>query len=161
MPDPVFCPECRAEYLATATVCVECDVALVAHGALRDRPVDEMPPISELTCIRASSVGWAQELSRRLAAEGISHRVEVAADDEEDGSVRRPGANLPFGVYVLPEDVEAATAVDADFMQQQIPDLPDLDAEAGGELDTDCCPACGASTKGGGKECPDCGLALL
>ncbi len=161
MPDPVFCPECRAEYLATATVCLECDVALVAHGALCDRPVDEMPPISELTCIRASSVGWAQELSRRLGAEGISHRVEVAPDDEEDGSVRRPGANLPFGVYVRPEDVEAAAAVDAEFMQQQIPDLPNQDEDAGGELDAECCPACGSSTKGASEECPDCGLALL
>lgn len=161
MPDPVFCPECRAEYLWSATVCIECDVALVAEGALRDRPADEMPPIAELTCIRASSVGWAQELSRRLAAEGISHRVEVATDDEEDGSVRQPGANLPFGVYVLAADVEAAAAVDKEFMQQQIPDLLDLDTETGGELDAECCPACGASTKGASKECPDCGLALL
>ena len=161
VPDPVFCPECRSEYLATATVCVECDVALIAEGALRDRPVDEMPPISELVCIRASSVGWAQALSQRLAAAGISHRIEVAADDEEDGSMRRPGANLPFGVYVRPEDAEAAAAVDAEFMQYQIPDLPAPEAQAGAEAAADCCPACGASTAVDAQECSDCGLALL
>ena len=104
MPDPLFCPSCRSEFLASATRCVECDVALVPESALSDEAVEELPPIEELVCVRAASVGWAQGLSERLAAAGISHRIEVAHDNEDDGSVRRPGHYLPYGVYVLPAD---------------------------------------------------------
>ena len=118
-----------------------------------------MPPVAELVCVRASSIGWAQALSRHLAEAGISHRIEVAADDEEDGSLRRPGANLPFGVFVRSEDAEAAAAVDARFIREEIPDLGEDDE--GEAVQADACPACGASTGAQAEECPDCGLALL
>lgn len=159
MRDPVFCPECRAEYLPTATVCVECGVPLVSEGALSEHAVDDLPPVSELVCIRASAVGWARALSEQLVEAGISHRIEVAHDDSEDGTDRRPGANLPFGVYVRPEDAEAAAAVDAAFMRSQIPDLEHGDPSR--DTDGEACPACGAVTPAGASECPDCGLALL
>lgn len=158
MPEPVFCPECRSEYVPSATRCVECDVALVAEHALGEHRPDELPPISELVCVRASAVGWAQALSERLAEAGISHRIEATSDDEDEGSVRRPGANLPYGVYVRREDVEAAAAVDAEYMQSQIPDMPDATA---GDVDAESCPACGAATGADANECSDCGLALL
>lgn len=154
---PVYCPECRSEYLGTASVCVECGVGLVSELALESHAEHALPPVSELVCIRASSVGWAQALSERLAAEGISHRIEVAGDDE-DGSVRRPGANLPYGVYVRAEDLEVAARVDAAFMRSQIPDLPD-EGEAGA-LEAEGCPACGAEVALDVSECPECGLAL-
>ena len=96
--------------MPSATRCVECDVALVAEHALEDHRPEELPPVSELVCIRASAVGWAQALSERLAEAGISHRIEVASDDEEEGSARRPGANLPYGVYVRPQDAQRAAA---------------------------------------------------
>jgi hypothetical protein len=158
MPEPLFCPECRGEFLATATQCSECGVSLVPASELERHASGAMPPVEELVCVRASSVGWAQALSERLAEAGISHRIEVTHDDSEDGSVRRPGANLPFGVYVRPEDSEAAEAVDAEFMRSQLPDL-----ETGEEPsdDPDACPACGARAEAGAEECPDCGLALL
>lgn len=159
MPEPVFCPACRAEYLWTATTCVECDVALVAENALDEAAVDDLPPVAQLVCIRAAAVGWCQALSERLVEAGISHRIEVTADDEEDGSVRRPGANLPYGVYVRPEDVEAATAVDAAYMRSQIPDLPETGG--GAEVDAQSCPACGEAVTADTEECPECGLALL
>jgi len=158
MPEPLFCPECRAEYLPSASLCVECDVALVAAHALSSQPVNEMPPASELVCIRASSLGWAQQLSDRLAAAGISHRVEVTSEDSEEGSLRRPGADLPFGVYVLPGDEAAAADVDAEFMRHQI---PDLEPHAEGAVDADTCPACGTAAVPQASECPECGLALL
>ena len=159
MPDPLFCPGCRSEFVSTATRCVECDLALVAESALGDASVDAMPPIEELVCIRAASVGWAQGLSERLAAAGVSHRIEVTHDDEDDGSVRRPGANLPYGVYVLPQDVDAAMAVDAAFTEYQIPDLPGPDDASGASEDA--CPACGAELTPTTAECPECGIVLL
>lgn len=77
--------------------------------------------------------------------------------EEDEGSVRQPGANLPYGVYVRADDVEAATAIDAQFTEYQIPDLPDLEEhEAAG----DACPACGAAISAETAECPDCGIVL-
>ncbi len=160
-PDPVFCPECRAEYLWNATLCVECDVALVASGALGDAAAEGLPAASELVCVRAAAVGWARTLSDRLAAAGISHRIEITHDDEEEGSVRRPGANLPYGVYVRQDDVEAALAVDAEFMRSQIPDLPGDHEASLAAQDAESCPACGTALTSDARECPDCGLALL
>jgi hypothetical protein len=158
MPEPVFCPSCGAEYLWTATTCSDCDVALAPAGAAAPATSETLPPISELACVRAASLGWARSLSERLADAGISHRIEVAHDLDDDGAARRPGANLPYGVYVLPDDLEAASEVDADFMQSQIPDLA-RDAGPSAAADLETCPACGAATAGAG-ECPDCGLAL-
>jgi hypothetical protein len=160
-PHPVYCPECRSEYLGSATVCVECGVALVGEDALESTAREQLPPVSELVCIRAASVGWAQRLSERLASEGISHRIEVSADDTDDGSVRRPGATLPYGVYVRSEDVEAASRVDTAFMHSQIPDLPGAGAaESDAGDDGEACPACGAALGTDVVECPDCGLVL-
>lgn len=162
MSNPVFCPECRGEYLSSATVCAECGVPLVSESALSESAVEDLPPVSELVCIRASAVGWARALSEQLVEAGISHRIEVAHDDSEDGSDRRPGANLPFGVYVRPEDAEAAAAVDAAFMRSQIPDLEHGDpSQPSEDTDAESCPACGADAPAGASECPDCGLALL
>lgn len=159
MPDPVFCPECRAEYLWSATLCAECEVALVPASELDGSASEELPPVSELVCIRAAAVGWCRALSEHLVEAGISHRIEVAESDDEDGSVRRPGANLPYGVYVRPEDVGAASEVDAAFMRRQIPDMPEAEGGEAGADDT--CPACGEATGPGVQECPECGLALL
>jgi hypothetical protein len=159
VPDPLFCPRCRSEFLATATRCAECAAALVPESALGEAAVEEMPPIEELVCVRAASMSWAQGLSERLAAAGISHRIEVAHDDEDDGSVRRPGHNLPYGVYVTRQDADAAAAVDAAFTEYQIPDLPG-EGETGA-LSDDACPACGAAVTAATAECPECGIVLL
>lgn len=154
MPDPVFCPECHAEYLWKATTCVDCDVALVSANALQQGTgaASELPPVSQLVCIRAAAVGWCRGLSEKLLEAGISHRIEAAADDE-DGAAGRPGAHLPYGVYVRPEDADAAVRVDAAFMRQQIPDLADVPADGD-------CPACGEGVPPDAEECPACGLAL-
>lgn len=159
MPEPVFCPECHAEYLWNATVCADCGVALVPESALGSagQAVRDLPPVSELVCIRAAAVGWCRMLSERLIEAGISHRIEVAVDDREDDAGRRPSGTLPYGVYVRPEDEAAAVRVDAAFMRSQIPDLPDEEASGDGGS----CPACGESVSADAEECPECGLALV
>ena len=156
----LYCPECRSEYLGSAIRCADCDVALVEEAALDAAgATEEMPPAARLTCVRAASLGWASALSERLREAGISHRIEAAADDD-DGSVRRPGANLPYGVYVREEDAAAAARVDDAFMRSQIPDLPAAEAADGGPPGGEGCPACGADLVADAAECPDCGLAL-
>lgn len=159
MSEPLFCPECRSEFVPTATLCPDCELALVPESHLGSEAVEELPDISQLVCVRAASVAWAQGLSERLADAGISHRIEVAHDDEEDGSARQPGANLPYGVYVLAEDVESATAIDAEFTRYQIPDVPNEGQPI--EASDDACPACGSAVAPGVAECPDCGIVLL
>ena len=85
------------------------------------------------------------QFTRRTAVKGIGATLGAAA----------------FVAAISPLRKLAGEISAAEFMQQQIPDLPDLDTETGGELDAECCPACGARTKGASEECPDCGLALL
>lgn len=156
---PKFCPECRDEYIHAATVCSTCNVALVLEEDLvLESGPDEMPPISELVCIRASAVGWALALSERLSEAGIPHRVQAASADDDDGSRNRPGHNLPYGVFVLEADLEAAQQIDAEHTAHEIPDMSDLPE---GALNPDGCPACGDPIDEEADECPGCGLALL
>jgi ssDNA-binding Zn-finger/Zn-ribbon topoisomerase 1 len=156
--EPLFCPECEGEFVATALACPDCGVALVTAAALEQREVESLPPASELVCVRAASVGWAQALSGLLAEEGIPHRIEAASEDGEEVS-RRPGVTLPYGVYVRAQDVEKAREIDTAFMKSQIPDLPD-DHELAAP-DAEGCPACGETLAPDASECPECGLALI
>ncbi len=150
--DPLFCPQCGGEYLATALECADCRIPLVHELA----EVEELPLVDELTCVRAASIGWAQQLSGRLAEAGISHRIQVVDDDGQEDVRRTPNQRLPFGVYVLEADLAAARGIDEEHMRGEIPDLPDeLDAPPG-----EGCPACGADFAADAAECPDCGLAL-
>lgn len=157
---PKLCPECGEEYVHAASVCAHCDVPLVLEGEAPEAArVGELPPISELVCVRASSAGWAMGLSERLVEAGIPHRVQAASAEADEGGQRRPGSNLPYGVFVRSEDEPAATEIDLAYTEHQIPDLPeDFAATA---IDSDQCPACGEAILETASECPGCGLALL
>ena len=157
----LYCPRCRCEYLGGVLECADCGVALVPEHSLEAAGRDELPPIAELSCVRAASVGWAQGLSLRLSAAGISHRIEAVPQKTEGESVRgEPDALLPYGVWVRETDLPTAREVDEDFLRSQIPDLPeDLSAqEFGGDEQ---CPACGMAVSRDAEECPDCGLVLV
>jgi len=157
---PKVCPECAEEYVHTASICVHCDVPLVLAGERPvERAVDELPPASELVCVRAASVGWAMSLSQHLADAGIPHRIQAAQPDADDGASRRPGQNLPYGVFVLAEHAEEAARIDLAHTERQIPDIPEDFGQS--EISADACPACGTSIETAATECPDCGLALL
>jgi len=137
-------------------------VQLVHPEELEVREAETMPPIAELTCVRAASVGWVRALSGCLSEAGIPHRIDaLRGEDEGDESVqRRPNYRLPYGVYVRSEDAERASEVDASYMRSQIPDLPDGHEATGGAGDAESCPACGEGVTLDTTECPSCGLAL-
>ena len=121
-----------------------------------------MPPTSELSCVRAASMGWAQGLSERLAEAGISHRIEAVRDeaDDDDETLReQPNALHPYGVWVLEADLERARGIDDEFLRGQIPDLPTESPDI--EAADDCCPACGGEVPENASECPGCGLVIL
>jgi len=121
----LYCPRCESEYLASVTMCASCDVELVPDLSAAVREADQMPPVSQLECVRAASIGWAQGLSDHLAEAGISHRIQAVGDDDDDESLReQPNALLPYGVWVLPADLERARAIDDEYLRGQIPDLP-------------------------------------
>ena len=156
----LYCPRCEGEYLASVTICASCDVALVPDLAAAVHEADAMPEVSDLECVRAASMGWAQGLSDRLAQAGISHRIEAVGDDDDESLREQPNALLPYGVWVLPADLERARAIDDEYLRGQIPDLPT--AEPGSsEAAADQCPACGDSVSESATECPGCGLVLL
>jgi uncharacterized protein (UPF0212 family) len=152
------CPECGEEYVSTAMQCVECRVPLVSGEFRGIAPAAELPPIAQLVCLRAATLAFARGLSEQLAHAGISHRIEAAHDEGEEVALRRPGANMPYGVYVRSEDLEAAVEVDREYMRQAIPDLEAVGQQATGE---EGCPACGAPLDPDAAECADCGLALV
>lgn len=158
---PKYCPDCRDEYIHSATVCADCDVPLVFAGELGADGSDELPPISELVCIRASSVGWAKALSEKLAEAGIPHRIQAAGAEDGEGGQQRPGENLPYGVYVLEEDVEDAAEIDLEHTNSEIPDIPEDFASALSDGDDPTCPACGDLIDATTDECPGCGLAIF
>ena len=144
---PKACPECNAEYLGSATICADCDVPLVHAEELE--PLAELPPVSELVCVRSAGVAWARSYSERLSEAGISHRIE-AGGERESSSCQ---------VFVRPEDAQAAAEIDAVHLRTQIPDLPDAPEE--GEANLESCPACGESVAVDARECSSCGLALV
>lgn len=157
---PKICPECREEYVHVASVCIHCNASLVLEGEVPvGSAAEALPPVSELVCVRASSVGWAMSLSELLAEAGIPHRIQAATSDADEGTQRNPGQNLPFGVFVLAEHEEAATRIDLAHTGRQIPDIPEDFGQS--EISADVCPACGESIAPTATECPDCGLALL
>ena len=151
------CPECGEEYIATAQTCVHCDVALVAsEGFAPAERASELPPVSQLVCVRTASLDYAEGLSERLSGAGITHRLEIEPVPK-DPSARRNDA-MPYGIYVRESDARRARELDAMHMQSQFPDLPDVPE---GESAGDRCPACGAAAAPDATECLDCGLALL
>jgi hypothetical protein len=155
------CPECREEYVHAASVCVHCDAPLVLEGEAMpaESAANAMPPASELVCVRASSVGWATSLSGLLAEAGIPHRIQAATSEDDEGTERKPGQNLPYGVFVLAEHEQAAAQIDIAHTERQIPDIPEDFGRS--EISADDCPACGESILPTATECSDCGLALL
>ena len=153
---PKVCPECREEYLHSASQCVHCEVDLVLLEELRVQATDALPPTEGLHCLRTAAGSWAVGLSEQLRVAGIAHRIDAIAGNEGTSA---------FGIWVRPIDVEAAKEIDLRHARGQMPDLPEdfdadfREAEAHTEGD-DACPACGEPIASDASECGSCGLFL-
>jgi hypothetical protein len=97
---------------------------------------------------------WAKRLGARLERAGIDHLVEA---QETPGSRCCHGAGQ-FRVLVRRPDAEAALAVDAEQLHE---DVPDHEAVPLCETSAETCPACGEPAPESAAECPSCGLALV
>lgn len=156
----MICPECREEHTRAATHCSDCHVALVTPDAMAAIEVEiaDLPPASELDCVRVAPLAWVRALSQGLEQIGIPHRIEAAneqdAPEGQDATIF-DGARL-FGLYVQGEDVAAARKLDGSIVAQILPDAAPPLAE--GEEES--CPACGTSLAADEVECGECGLRL-
>lgn len=153
------CPECGVEHVRSATRCADCDVELVWPGELsaEEEPVD-LPPASELACVRVAPLAWIRALSDGLAQRGVAHRVEAATEDDapEGQSAAVFGDAQLFGLYVEEQSSAEARELDSRIADQVLPgEAPSL--EEGEEA---ACPACSTPLAPDAVECPDCGLVL-
>jgi ribosomal protein L37E len=159
------CPRCGGEYRLDAERCADCGDRLVypeeaeaaAEIALRATPGTEdaednfsftgplylLPPSDELVCLCCSTDRPLQVLSAELNEAGIAHRLDPA----------------PYGksihdwcLYVLPEDGDAAAAIEADGWGPPIEEVDPAEPSV--------CPACGTPHPSGALECANCGLGL-
>ena len=151
-----LCPQCRGEYTLAVTTCAKCGVALVAPSQLPDEPVaEEMPPASELECVRVAPIPWIQALSGALEELGVAHRVEPATrEDAPEGQNADFGDASLFGLYVAEAAVAAVRELDAQIEALMVPQ----EGEALAEGESDQCPACGSEIAADALECSDCGL---
>jgi ribosomal protein L40E len=151
------CPSCEVEYTLRATECSECRVELVFHEDLAVEEPEDLPPASQLVCIRAAPIDWIRILSDKLSLAGVPHRIEAIVQQDKEGAAHRrtPGASA-FGVFVRPEDEEQAGAIDQEHMAAEV-GLDDVD-EPAGDADPTACPACQAPLGDDASECQSCGL---
>ncbi|MCH2169294.1 hypothetical protein MK489_00805 [Myxococcota bacterium] len=152
---PKICPRCGDEYLHRATQCTNCEIPLILEGEqVGAESVPQLPDVSELVCVRAAASSWILALAERMEEAGIPHRVEASGDTSR-------AREAPWGIFVRTEDAAAASAIDAEHMKIQMPDLPEgYDPRATESEDGEACPACGEVLAGKSDECPSCGLFL-
>ena len=141
---PQTCPSCRVEYLHTAEICADCDVALVS-GPLpepeEDAGDDGLPPTSELALVLRDQPWELERVGQMLRSADLGVRIDRVGQRE-------------LGLYVLPSDREAALLLVHEYRAATLPD-----AEAGAIGETlSACPACGTDLPPGASSCAECGL---
>jgi hypothetical protein len=166
--DHKICPQCGGEYRLEIETCADCGVPLVfpgdapveavvkgrsgeryegpisGGGAPVTLPIFALPQSDDLVCISCRPAPALSFLSRKLDAAGVPHRIDPASY----------GRNPEIGcLYTLPEDGDAAAAVDAEHFGGSPVDEVDLAELA-------ICPACGTENPPEILECGGCGLRL-
>ena len=151
----------RREFVATAEICSDCNVALVDPSEIRDEPEpEELPPVSELVPIRIASVDWVRGFSEALQEANVPHRVGPPPQLGDDSDLGRRSHDSGVAIYVRAEDHEQAMQLDGEFLRSQIPDIP-AEGSAAASSDGESCPACGDPIAADDPECAGCGLPFL
>ncbi len=143
LPPPKTCPSCRVEYLHTAEICADCDVALVS-GPLPE-PEDDagasLPSTDELALVLRDQPWELERMAQVLASADLRARIDRVGERE-------------LGLYVLPSDRAAALLVVHEYRAAT---LHDAEAGAIGEALT-ACPTCQTDLHPAATSCPECGL---
>lgn len=158
-PEFKVCPSCREEFTLAAVDCSGCGVLLVYPGDLDgdDNVEDqEIPPVSELACVRVGPLPWTRALSAALSEAEITHRVAVDTRSEEEGGAGRErfGGEDVYGTWVLPDEHDAALEIDTMLFAHLQPE------EAEDAHEEEACPACQEPLAPDALECGSCGLAF-
>ena len=148
------CPKCGSEFQPHVTQCIDCGSATEtrwdsppASLGQAPEPRDDLsvPSEGEACSVRVGDFDAVRDLAVWLEEQGVSCRVR-----------RHPANRRAYTVWVAPEDLERALALDREQFAVQVPDAPDMPIE----LPADRCPACGAGLAPTACECPDCGLVV-
>ena len=148
------CPQCGSEFQPHVTQCIDCGGAtetrlespLAGLAAPRAEHDDLSSPSEGEACsVRVGDFAAARDLAAWLEEHGVACRVR-----------RLPVDRHHYAVWVAPEDLEAALALDRQQFAVQVPDAPEMPIE----LPADLCPACGARIAPTAPECADCGLVV-
>ena len=163
-----MCPECGVEYVHTALVCADCNVALESAPTRADQPAatTPLPPASELTRVAAGGPWEMERLALELQAAGFSSRIDTVLPAQPLSSrhvanaTRRgsAGSGARLALYVLPAEAEPARRLIQSFLLQDssggVAHAPEGEA-------LEVCPACGASISAAASACSDCGLEFI
>ena len=160
-PDYKVCPQCGGEYRLEIGRCADCGVELVwpgevereaeraeaempdldlrereemARSFLQEPPRHELPASDELVCLCCVSFTSLADLSARLDAAGLGHRIERGPFEK---------TSTRACLYLLPKDCDAAER---------------LWGSAEPPAAVRVCPACGVSLLREASACPGCGL---
>ncbi len=148
------CPKCGSEFQPHVTQCIDCGSATETRlesplagleAASEERDEFSVPGEGEACSVRVGDYPAALDLAAWLEEHRVSCRVR-----------RHPANCRSYTVWVAPEDLERALALDRENFATQVPDAPDMPIE----LPADRCPACGARIAPTASECPDCGLVV-
>lgn len=161
-----LCPQCGSEFQMKVESCLDCGATLVVgvegQGAAvpQGGAVEEAPAIpAGIVHLRTAATGWIARLSEDLDENGIRHWTTP------------PVWRRDPSLYVMPEDLEAASAIDLERYQIEVPDFapeqprtqrpaPRPESSSYAE-DVKVCPSCGGEYQLWAETCADCGVPLV
>ncbi len=152
-----YCHSCNAQLPDSFARCVHCGGPLRSQPGASQRAARSRGSLDGLCFLARRHPSRARPLLEALREAGI-HFVPVG-----DGGARRVdvpsgshGEHARLDVYVLPDDLERASAIEQRVLRSSLPSLPP-DYEPAAEPG-DRCPACGTRLSGAPDVCGDCGL---
>lgn len=162
-----LCPQCGSEYQMKVETCLDCGAALVVaregEGAAVPAPVEleELAYPNECVSLRTAPPAWIGRLSADLDEADIRHWVSP------------PRWRSDPTLLVLPDDLEAARAIDLKRYAMEMPDFmheqdglqriekPPRPKPGEYDLEVKVCPSCGGEYQLWAEKCVDCGVPLV